>query len=200
TQLQGGPFRQTIVRIDTNQGISGFGEGRDHADPRYYLLLKSRLRNQNPLDVQRLIKREWQFGGSGRVGAGVSGVEIALWDIAGKAYEVPCYQLLGGAYRKQIRAYADASQSSNPNTYAQRMKARADQGYTWLKMDLGIELIQNVPGAFNGRNLWPGQLNQWSATGAYAQTLHPFTRIQLTDVGLDRMAEYVATVRDVLGY
>ncbi|RKF29229.1 mandelate racemase/muconate lactonizing enzyme family protein [Micromonospora globbae] len=199
--LRGVPFRSTIIRIDTNQGIYGLGEVRDDADRRYALLLKSRLLGQNPLNVEKLFKMLKQFGGHGRQGGGVSAVEMALWDIAGKAYGVPVYQLLGGKYRDKVRAYADAAVSTNPKTYAERLKARVKEGYTFLKMDLGIEMIQNVKGAFNGRNLWPGDLAQYNFTpGGYGATTHPFTRIQLTRKGLDAMADYVETVRDVVGY
>ena len=48
-----------------------------------------------------------KFGNWGREGGGVSGIEIALWDLIGKVYGVPCYQFLGGKYRDKVRLYAD---------------------------------------------------------------------------------------------
>ena len=95
--------RTPIIRIDTNQGIYGLGEVRDGADERYALMLKSRLLGQNPCNVEMLFKTIKQFGGPARQGGGVSGVEMALWDLCGKAYNVPCWQLLGGRYRDKVR-------------------------------------------------------------------------------------------------
>ena len=57
-----------------------------------------------------ILKSSKQFGGHGRMGGGVCGVEMALWDLAGKAYGVPVWSLLGGRYRDQIRLYAIYSQ------------------------------------------------------------------------------------------
>ena len=88
--------RTSIIRIDTNQGIYGLGEVRDGADERYALMLKSRLLGQNPCNVEQIFKSIRQFGGQSRQAGGVCGVEMALWDIVGKAYNVPCWQLLGG--------------------------------------------------------------------------------------------------------
>ena len=81
--------RTPIIRIDTNQGIYGLGEVRDGADERYALMLKSRLLGQNPCNVEMLFKTIKQFGGPARQGGGVSGVEMALWDLCGKTYNVP---------------------------------------------------------------------------------------------------------------
>ena len=88
--------RTAIIRIDTNQGIYGLGEVRDGADPRYALMLKSRILGENPCNVERIFKIIKQFGGQGRQAGGVCGVEMALWDLCGKAYNVPAWQLLGG--------------------------------------------------------------------------------------------------------
>jgi L-alanine-DL-glutamate epimerase-like enolase superfamily enzyme len=65
-------------------------------------------------------------------------VEMALWDLAGKACEVPVCQMLGGRFRDRIRLYADTTISRDRAEYARRLKARLDLGYTFLKMDLGI--------------------------------------------------------------
>ena len=78
-----------IIRIDTNQGIYGLGEVRDGASKNYALELKSRILGENPCNVDKLFRKIKQFGGHARQGGGVSGVEVALWDLAGKAYNVP---------------------------------------------------------------------------------------------------------------
>ena len=67
-------WRFPLVRVDTNQGLSGYGEVRDGASATYALMLKSRLLGENPCDVDRLFRRIKQFGHHGRQGGGVSGV------------------------------------------------------------------------------------------------------------------------------
>ena len=189
-----------IVRIYTNQDIVGHGDVRDGADARYALFLKSRILGENPCNVEKLFKRIKQFGHHGRQGGGVSGVEMALWDLAGKAYDVPVYQMLGGKYRDAVRLYADTPQSRDPDVFARRMKARKDLGFTFLKMDFGVEMIQDIPGALVGADLWGEQLRQWEQTPmSYGQTMHPFTQVQLTDKGLDEIVKYVAAVREAVG-
>jgi L-alanine-DL-glutamate epimerase-like enolase superfamily enzyme len=191
-EIVGAPMRVPLIRIDTNQGISGLGEVRDGGSARYALLLKSRLLGENPCNVERVFKKIKQFGHHGRQGGGVSGVEMALWDLAGKAHGVPVYQLLGGRYRDRIRLYADTPQSSDPEVAARRMKARAEQGFTFLKMDIGIQLLRRTPGALN----LPANFD-W---GSYSGTEHPFTRIQITDLGLEKLSAHVAAVREAIGY
>ncbi|MEV0600208.1 mandelate racemase/muconate lactonizing enzyme family protein [Streptomyces sp. NPDC050315] len=199
--LDGVPFTSPIVRISTNQGISGYGEVRDDADKRYALELKSRLLGENPCNVEMLFKRIKQFGGDGRRGGGVSGVEMALWDLAGKAYGVPVFQMLGGAYRRKIRLYTDTTESEDPQEYGRRMKERVDKGFTFLKMDLGLELVAKKPGTIIGKSYWDGNLEQYGdKPGSYGQTQHNFTMVQITDKGIELMAEYVEAVRDAIGY
>ena len=73
-------------------------------------------------------------------------VEEALWDIAGKVYGVPIYQMLGGKFRDKVRIYADTTESKDPKVFAARLKARKEEmGLTWLKMDLGINMIEDIP-------------------------------------------------------
>jgi hypothetical protein len=103
-----------IIRIDTNQGIYGLGEVRDGADPRYALMLKSRILGLNPCNVEMIFKIIRQYGHHGRQGGGVCGVEMALWDLCGKAYGVPAWQLLGGRYRDKVRLYADTPSHDSP--------------------------------------------------------------------------------------
>lgn len=190
-----------IIRIYTNQDIVGHGDVRDQADPRYALFLKSRILGENPCNVEMLFKRIRQFATQGRGAGGVSAVEMALWDLAGKAYGVPVYQLLGGKYRDKVRVYVDTPMRPTPEEFAVKMKERMDAGFTFLKMDFGIELIRNVPNTIVGKNLWDARLQQWERTpGSYGMTRHPFTAIQLTDEGIERIAAYVGAVRDAVGY
>lgn len=137
--------RIPIIKIDTNQGIYGLGEVRDGGDERYALNLKSRILGENPCNVERVFRTLKQFGGNGRLGGGVSSVEMALWDLTGKAYGVPCWQLLGGRYRDKIRLYADTHGDKNFDIVKEKMKHRIDnEGFTWLKMTRCFNVTQGV--------------------------------------------------------
>ena len=81
----GAPMRCPIIKISTNQGIEGYGEVRDAADPVYALMLKRLLLGENPCNVDKLFRRMKQFGFHARQGGGVCGIEVALMDLAGKA-------------------------------------------------------------------------------------------------------------------
>ncbi len=198
-EISGVVFRTPIVRIYTNQGIVGHGDVRDGAAKEYALFLKSRLLGENPCNVERLFKKINQFGFHGRQGGGVSGVEMALWDLAGKAYGVPVYQLLGGKYRDQVRVYCDTTTSKDPAEYAKRMQERIDKGYTALKMDIGINLIQDIPGTVI--NAPQGDLNPWQHEyRGYNLTEHPFTNVQITDKGIDKLMEFLDVMRSQIGY
>ena len=147
-EIVGAPFTSALLKIYTNQGIVGLGEVRDGASATYALMLKSRLLGENPCDIDRLFRRIKQFGGHGRQGGGVSAVEIALWDLAGKAYGVPIYQMLGGKFRDKVRIYCDTDADKPSGTETgKRLKERMDRGFTFLKMDLGLMQIADVPGA-----------------------------------------------------
>lgn len=196
-----------IIRIDTNQGIYGLGEVRDGADPRYALMLKSRILGMNPTNVEMIFKAIRQFGGPARQGGGVSGVETALWDLCGKAYGVPAWQLLGGRYRDKVRLYADTPEAGSPEEQAKLIKYRVeDQGYTWLKMDVSIGELKGVPGTLVNAKFWEneqGNLAQWGDQSnymSYGNALHPFTQIQITEKGLDILAEVVENTRKLVGY
>ena len=198
--------RTAMIRIDTNQGIYGLGEVRDGADERYALMLKSRILGLNPCNVEMIFKIIKQFGGPSRQAGGVCGVEMALWDLCGKAYNVPAWQLLGGRYRDKIRLYADTPEADSPEEQKKLMNFRInDQGYTWLKMDLGIGELKGIPGGVVNSKFWQnekGDLQQWGTNNYmdYGNTRHPFTQIQITEKGLDGLAQLVENVRGILGY
>jgi L-alanine-DL-glutamate epimerase-like enolase superfamily enzyme len=185
------PMTAPLIRIDTNQGIYGLGEVRDGASKTYALMLKSRLLGENPCNVDKIFRGIKQFGGHARQGGGVCGMEMALWDLAGKAYNVPVYQMLGGKFRDTIRLYTDTDESHDPKEYARRLKERMDRGFTWLKMDLGMDLVQNVPGTLThplGSRPFQG-----------GQVMHMFTGNELTDKGISLLADYVAQIREAIG-
>ncbi len=186
------PFTCPIIRIDTNQGVYGLGEVRDGASPTYALMLKSRILGENPCNVDRLFRKIKQFGGPARQGGGVCAIEMALWDIAGKVYDVPVSRMLGGRFRDRIRIYADTTESNDPQIYAQRMKVRKEtMGLTWLKMDLGIDLVRDQPGTVTR----PSGLSKEEETFLP----HPFVATEVTAKGIDLMSAFVAAVREAVG-
>jgi len=191
-----------IIRIDTNQGIYGLGEVRDGADPRYALMLKSRILGENPCNVERVFKIIKQFGGPARQAGGVCGVEMALWDLCGKAYNVPAWQLLGGRYRDKVRLYADTPEGNNPKEQQERIKFRTEtQGYTWLKMDVSIRELVNIPGTLvNPEIMKQGSSAYQGGYMSYSNTKHPFTGIQITEKGLEILAGIVENIRGMVGY
>ena len=182
----GGP----ILKLDTNQDIYGLGEVRDGGSPTYALMLKSRLIGENPCNVDKVFRKIKQFGHHGRQGGGISGIEMALMDLAGKAYGVPCYQLAGGKFRDKIRCYSDTPSIRNAEEMGRKLQARIDKGFTFLKMDVGVGLLRGIEGTISAPE---GSLNTHN-------TMHPFTGIRLTEKGIDILCEYVETVRNIIGY
>src|SRR5579863_8984742 len=152
-----GPSHCVLIRIDTNQGVYGLGEVRDIAGPQYVMVLKSRILGENPLRIDYLFQKIAQFGGGARQAGGVCAVEMALWDIAGKVYNIPVYQMLGGRWRDEIRIYADTTESMEPKEYGRRAKERQEMGLTWMKMDLGINVLDGIPGTV----MQPAGLSNW---------------------------------------
>ena len=196
-----------IIRIDTNQGIYGLGEVRDGADVRYALMLKSRILGMNPCNVEMIFKSIKQFGGPSRQAGGVCGVEMALWDLCGKAYGVPAWQLLGGRYRDKVRLYADTPEAKSEEEQLKLIKYRTeDQGYTWLKMDLSIGELKGIPGTLVNYKYWENankDLAQWGDQSnymSYGNTQHPFTGIQITDKGLEELEKIAEKARNLVGY
>jgi L-alanine-DL-glutamate epimerase-like enolase superfamily enzyme len=147
----GRPFSTTLIKIMTNQGIEGYGQVREGGSRLYATMLKRHLLGENPCNVDKLFRRIKQFGGHSHQGGGVSGIEIALWDIAGKAYGVPVWQMLGGKFRDKIRVYCDTDVHGKPTGKemgAVLKKRIEEKGYTFMKMDLSAdELLADVPGA-----------------------------------------------------
>lgn len=187
--LRGVPMTSPIIRIDTNQGIYGLGEVRDGATKNYALELKSRILNENPCNVDKIFRKIKQFGGHARQGGGVSAVEVAMWDLAGKAYGVPVYQMIGGKFRDRIRIYCDTTESPDPKVFGQRLKDRVAQGFTWLKMDLGVT---RPPGEVTS----PAGIQQQYA-GVPME--HPFMATEITEKGLEGVCNFVAQIRETLG-
>ncbi|WP_317855412.1 mandelate racemase/muconate lactonizing enzyme family protein [Chakrabartyella piscis] len=220
--IDGAPKRCTLLKIYTNQGLVGYGEVRDAASKTFALMLKSRILGENPCNVDKIMNRIKQFGGHSRQGGGVSGIEIALMDLAGKAYGVPAYQLLGGKYREKICVYADTDVEGKHGgkEMGQALQKRMDMGFTFLKMDLGIGLLINEEGTLcapkgflDDMKVYANHILDTQAGSVTAQmqnklvksyqmitTPHHATGIHITEKGLDYLENYIKEVRSVIGY
>src|SRR4026209_2190954 len=181
-----------IIKIDTNQGITGYGEVRDGATENYALMLKSRILGENPCNVDKIFRKIKQFGGPARQAGGVCGIEMACMDLAGKAWGVPCWQMLGGKFRDRVRLYADTTETPDPKEQGTRLKARMDRGITYLKQDFGIDLLKDKPGMLS---MPAGIPLPWGGS----RVQHPFTGVEITDKGIDFLSEWVGTIRSIIG-
>lgn len=194
-------WRFPIIRIDTNQGICGYGEVRDGASKIYALMLKRQLVGENPCNIDRVFRKIKQFGHHARQGGGVCGVEMALLDLAGKAYDVPAYALAGGKFRDGIRMYCDTPSQPDGQAMGHKLLERIQLGFTMHKIDVGIQMLVGVKDALSYPD---GFLASDSGTPNARQVdiskiQHPFTHVRLTPKGLQLLCEYVGQVRAVVG-
>ena len=184
-----------IVRIVTDEGISGYGEVeayKPYLKP-YIMNLREALIGQDPTDVERVMLRIRQRGAFKPYGSAVSVIEMALWDIAGKAAGLPVYKLLGGKVRDKVRTYNGSLRvpmgGSDPEHYAadcKRMMA-LPEGFTIIKQGVGFHSAQKkVPGFFYG------EADPSPFHGAMDSGL-------ITERGLSHMIDCVAAMKEVLG-
>jgi len=137
-----------IVRVATDAGITGWGEvdacphvARAIIDAPVSHSLVSGLRHllvgEDPLETDRLWERMYEgtlyYGREGAVIQAMAGVDLALWDIKGKALGEPVYRLLGGGYRTKLRVYASNMFQETPEATAERAQAARDAGFTAVK-------------------------------------------------------------------
>jgi len=141
-----------LIRVYTDEGIVGYGEafptwtGQGRAIKEMILWMKDLLIGEDPTDVDRLWTKMYQrqiYRGCSVAGAlttAISGVEIALWDITGKALGVPVYKLLGGKHRDCIRVYSDyhGGETDDPAAFAARAQEIVAQGFSAIKMDIDL--------------------------------------------------------------
>lgn len=171
TEIKCGYVRGSLfVQIFTNQNITGWGEGVDAVAGTYHLVknFEARLKGRNPLEVHRLfedIRRGGFFQGAqaGMYIAVLSAIETALWDVAGKALNLPVYQLLGGKFRDKIRVYCDTAlyQRNLPQAkdFAEAALKSKSMGFNAIKFDLDQA---NDPSKYDRYN-WtasPGELKR----------------------------------------
>jgi L-alanine-DL-glutamate epimerase-like enolase superfamily enzyme len=183
-----------IVRIDTNQGISGYGQTiGDGPQPNYVLMHKTRLLGENPGNVDKIFRKIKIHGAYNRQGSGVNAIENALWDLAGKAYGVPIYQMLGGKFRDKIRMYSEGDPRSNSIAdIAADYRERVAAGFTMLKMDLPVAPILRgkrgtmfAPEGYNGE---PGEGPE-----------NYYQGFEISDKGCELVADYVASIKEAMG-
>lgn len=171
------------VKIYTDQDVWGCGEAVDAIQGTYYMIQRMgrQLRGQNPLNPNRLaeqIRKGAFFGGaqSGVFVAVLTAIETALWDITGKVFNVPVYQLLGGKFRDKIRVYCDTalytSTNPTPNDYAMAARNAVSKGYNAVKFDVDDARDPNKYDRFN-----------WTASPAE----------------IERMYNAIAAVREEVG-
>ena len=133
-----------LVVVRTDEGITGLGEGV--GEPRSIAtLLRERvgpsLIGEDPFDIERLWAQIYQgpvyWERMGATLCALSAVDIALWDIKGKALGVPVYQLLGGCYRREIEAYASDLFWDEPATMARAAASYVNEGFEIVKCHIG---------------------------------------------------------------
>jgi len=141
-----------LIKIHTDAGLVGIGEvdsspevAKAIFDAPFSHTIASGLRallvGEDPRDVERLWEKMYRgtiyFGRRGAAIHAMSGADIALWDLLGKATGLPVYQLLGGAYRTRLRAYASDLMPPTPEEAERRARQMRDAGFTALKFGWG---------------------------------------------------------------
>jgi L-alanine-DL-glutamate epimerase-like enolase superfamily enzyme len=183
-----------VVRIVTDEGIDGYGQAENskpYLKP-HVLFYKKHLIGEDPTDVARCMKKIRRMGSFKPWGAAVSAIEIALWDVAGKAAGLPVYKLLGGKVRDRVRVYNGGVRfkmnGSSPDDYAENAQKMKDapENFCFIKQGIGFHsrMPYEVPDFFCGE----------AETGFP----HP-NRGLLTEKGLNHVVACVEAMKDVLG-
>jgi len=151
--------RNPVVRIVTDQGISGYGEAestKPYLKP-MVLFYKDYILGEDPTDVERVLLKIRRLGAFKPWGSAVSAIEMALWDIAGQAAGVPAYKLLGGKIRDRVRIYNGGVRfpmtGQTPQDYAENMAKMKEskEGFTLIKQAVGFHnpaMMRAVPNAW----------------------------------------------------
>src|SRR5215475_2421390 len=138
-----GAAKQILVGIATDDGLAGWGECFAYGAPLAVCsvveeTLAPMLVGQDPMQIEHLVDRMHRalmlWGRRGLAMFAVSGVELALWDLAGKARGVPVYQLLGGLCQPRARVYASLLRYATPARVRQAVAAAVALGYTAIKL------------------------------------------------------------------
>ena len=187
--------RNPVVRVVTDQGISGYGEAestKPYLKP-MVLIYKDYILSEDPTDVERVLLKIRRLGAFKPWGSAVSAIEIALWDIAGQVAGVPVYKLLGGKMRDRVRAYNGGVRfpmtGQTPQDYAENMAKMKEskEGFTLIKQAVGFHnpaMMRAMP------NAWYDE----PRTGA----AHP-DRGLMTERGMKHVIACVEAMKKVLG-
>jgi D-xylonate dehydratase len=147
TTMVDGNYPWILVRVYTDAGPVGTGEAYwGGGDTAIVERMRPFLVGENPLDIDRLYehlvqKMSGEGSISGKVISAISGIEIALHDVAGKLVDLPAYQLLGGKYRDEVRVYCDchAGDEAEPSSNAEEAERVVEElGYDAIKFDLDV--------------------------------------------------------------
>jgi L-alanine-DL-glutamate epimerase-like enolase superfamily enzyme len=145
-----------VVRIVTDEGIDGYGEienSKPYVKPQV-LFYKQFIVGADPTNVERVVSKIRQLGAFKPWGSAVSAIEMALWDIAGKASGLPVYKLLGGKVRDRVRVYNTSGfvpiKDQTPESYAEIVAKQktSPEGFTMVKQGIGFHsgMPQAIPG------------------------------------------------------
>lgn len=164
----------TLIEIKTNEGIAGWGEafcqGLEPPEISAAVIenaLKPILLEQCPLDIEVLWHKMYSttrdYGRKGSVISAISAVDIALWDIAGKYYNEPIHQLLGGAFRNKIKPYATGfyrlKGKGEANRLAEEAISHYENGFDHMKVKLGfgieddLKCMESIYSALKNKNV-----------------------------------------------
>ena len=140
-------YYSTLVKITTDEGVFGWGESIAREVPEASAAIIERLfrpllLNQDPLDVEVLWERmlhtlRTRGHSEGFFIEAISGVDIALWDIAGKHFGVPVYKLLGGAHEKRVKAYASSILYGKTKAIVDTATKLVEAGHDQIKIKVG---------------------------------------------------------------
>jgi L-alanine-DL-glutamate epimerase-like enolase superfamily enzyme len=183
-----------IVRIVTDEGIDGYGQiegAKPYVVPQV-LFYKQFIVGEDPTNVERVVSKIRRLGAFKPWGSGVSAIEMALWDIAGKAAGLPVYKLLGGKVRDKVRVYYSGSteqyKNQLPDGYADMavQKANRPEGFTIIKMGVG----------------WHSGMPYEVPDFSYSEVRRGLGHINkglLTQKGLQHVVECIEAMKAVLG-
>ena len=183
-----------VIRISTDGGIYGYGQAENtkpYLKP-HVLFYKQYLIGEDPTNVERVMMKIRRMASFKPWGSAVSAIEMALWDIAGKASGLPVYKLLGGKIRDKVRVYNGGVrfplQGYNPEDYAEdmrKMKAAAE-GFTIIKSPIGFH------------SAMPHQIPNFSYDEPRVGAPHA-NRGLLTEKGMKHIIACVEAMKSVLG-
>lgn len=184
-----------VVRIVTDEGVDGYGPVESYKPylKSHVLHYRDFLIGEDPTLVERVMLKIRHRGSFKPWGAAVSAIEIALWDLAGKAAGLPVHRLLGGKVRDRVRVYNGAvrpqRRDDSPEAYAETMQQMKDsaEGFTIIKDSLSFHssMARTVPNFYYGDPVAQGHGNR--------------DRGPLTERGLKHAIACAQAMKDVLG-